>query len=76
MRDGGNGGEIKEISDEQLKKVLWQKGWEMFWPGGVDDPEYTVLMMMPAFARGGYKEAPFEFELKLNRLQRLKKVSQ
>ena len=58
------GGEIKEVSDDQLKKELWQDGWEMFWPGGVDDPEYTVLMMMPAFARGGYKEKPFEFELK------------
>ena len=58
------GGEIKEVSDKQLKKELWQNGWEMFWSGGVDDPEYTVLMMMPAFARGGYKEAPFEFKLK------------
>ena len=56
-------GEIKEVSDQQLKEQLWQSGWEMFWQGGVDDPEYTVLRLMPAFARGGYKESPFEFEL-------------
>jgi len=57
------GGEVEEVTDKQLKKQLWQKGWEMFWPGGADDPEFTVLMLMPAFAKGGYKEAPFEFKL-------------
>ena len=36
----------------------------MHWPDGADDPEFTVLMLKPVFARGGYKEAPFEFELK------------
>ena len=56
-------GEIEEVSDQQLKKQLWQADWEMFWKGGVDDPEYTVLQLTPAFARGGYKESPFEFEL-------------
>ncbi|MHC4751093.1 MAG: pyridoxamine 5'-phosphate oxidase family protein [Planctomycetota bacterium] len=55
-------GEIEEVSDKQLKKQLWGDGWEVFWPGGADDPEFTVLMLMPAFAKGGYKEAPFEFE--------------
>jgi len=57
------GGEIEEVSDQQLKKELWQSGWEIFWKGGVGDPEYTVLRLTPAFARGGYKESPFEFEL-------------
>ena len=57
------GGEIEEVTDRQLKKQLWQSGWEIFWQGGVDDPEYTVLRLMPTFARGGYKESPFEFEL-------------
>ncbi len=57
-------GETEEVTDKQLKKQLWQDGWEMFWPGGVDDPEYTVLMLMPVFARGGYKQEPFEFKLK------------
>jgi general stress protein 26 len=56
------GGEIKEVTDKQLKKQLWQDGWEMFWPGGADDPEFTILKLMPAFAKGAYKEAPFEFK--------------
>ena len=57
-------GEIEEIKDKQFKKQLWQEGWEMHWPGGADDPEFTVLMLKPAFAKGGYKEAPFEFKIK------------
>ncbi len=57
------GEEIEEVSDQQLKKQLWQAGREMFWQGGVDDPEYTVLRLMPAFAKGAYKAAPFEFKL-------------
>ena len=56
-------GEIEEVSDQQLKKQLWQAGWEMFWPKGADDPQYIVLRLMPAFARGGYKGSPFEFKL-------------
>ena len=57
------GGEIEEVTDKQFKKQLWKDGWEMFWPGGADDPEFTVLKLMPAFARGGYKGKPFEFKL-------------
>lgn len=58
------GGEVEEVTDKQLKKKLWQDGWEIFWPGKADDPEFTVLRLMPAFAKGGYKETPFEFKLK------------
>jgi len=29
-----------------------------------EHPGLVELMLMPAFAKGGYKEAPFEFELK------------
>jgi general stress protein 26 len=56
-------GEIEEITDIEFKKQLWQKGWEMFWPGGADDPEFTVLKLSPTFARGCYKEGPFEFKI-------------
>ncbi len=57
------GGEIEEITDKEFKKQLWQKGWEMHWPGGADDPEFTVLKLSPAFAKGCYKEGPFEFKI-------------
>jgi len=57
------GGEIAEVTNQELKKQLWQDGWEIHWPGGADDPEFTVLQLSPAFAKGWYKEAPFEFKI-------------
>lgn len=57
-------GETEEVADKQLKKQLWQDDWKMHWPGGADDPEFTLIKLIPVFAKGGYKEAPFEFKLK------------
>jgi general stress protein 26 len=56
-------GEIEEITDRGFKKQLWQDGWEVHWPGGGDDPEFTVLKLSPAFAKGWYKKGPFEFKI-------------
>jgi general stress protein 26 len=56
------GGEVNEITDKDFKKQIWQDGWEMHWSGGADDPEFTVLQLSPAFAKGWYKEGPFEFK--------------
>jgi len=42
---------------------IGQDGWEMYWPGGVDDPEYTILRLLPAFAKGWHKGSAFEFKL-------------
>jgi len=56
-------GEAEVVEDMKFKKQLWQDGWEIHWPGGADDPEFTVLKLLPGFARGWYKEGPFEFKL-------------
>ena len=58
------GGKIEIVTDTAIKKSLWQDGWEMYYPSGVDGPEYTILRLLPAFAKGWYKEGPFEFKLK------------
>jgi len=56
-------GKVDEIEDMEFKKQLWQDGWEIHWPGGAEDPEFIVLQLKPTFAKGWYKEGPFEFEL-------------
>jgi general stress protein 26 len=56
------GGEVEEITDKEFKKQLWQNDWEIHWPGGADDPEFTVIKLSPVFAKGWYKEGPFEFK--------------
>ncbi len=57
------GGQVEEITDKEFKKQLWQDGWEIHWPGGAEDPEFTVLKLLPGSARGWYKEGPFELKL-------------
>ncbi len=57
------GGQVEEITDKEFKKQLWQDGWEMHWKGGAEDPEFTVIKLSPSFAKGWYKEGPFEFKL-------------
>ncbi len=45
------GGEIEIVTEGGIKKELWQNGWEMYYPGGPDDPDYTVLRLSPIFAK-------------------------
>lgn len=45
------GGTISGVPDQHLKESLWQKDWMMYYPGGVDDPDYTILSLQPRVAR-------------------------
>ena len=57
-------GNIDEIDDADLKKKIWQEEWKIHWPGGPEDPEFIMLKLLPDWAKGFYKEWPFEFKLK------------
>jgi general stress protein 26 len=58
------GGNMEVVTDEEIKRQIWQDGWEIYYPGGVDGPEYTILQLLPAFAKGWSEEGPFGFKLK------------
>jgi general stress protein 26 len=58
------GWNIEIVTGQELKKKIWQEGWEIYWPSGVDGPEYTVLRLLPDMAKGWLKEGPFELKLK------------
>lgn len=45
-------GDIEIVEDPELKKRLWQSGWTMYYPGGVEDPDYTILRLRPGFLQG------------------------
>lgn len=36
-------GDIEIIKDAEVKKKLWRPGFEMYYPQGVNDPDYCVL---------------------------------
>jgi general stress protein 26 len=56
-------GRIEIVNDPEIKKALWQDGWEIYYPSGPDDPDYTVLRLLPIKAKGWYKDQAFEFSL-------------
>jgi len=57
------GGKIEVVDDEKLKRAFWQEGWERYYHKGVDDPDYVVLRLRPAYLKGWLSPELFEFDL-------------
>ncbi|MFH0968836.1 MAG: pyridoxamine 5'-phosphate oxidase family protein [Methanobacteriota archaeon] len=45
------GGTVSVVSDIGIKGNLWQKEWTMYYPGGAEDPDYTILCLKPIVSR-------------------------
>jgi general stress protein 26 len=56
-------GNIEIIKDKGLKEKLWQKDWDMYYPGGVTDPDYSILCLKPSFVKGYHKFEQYELDL-------------
>lgn len=56
-------GDIEVVGDPEVKKALWNDGWERYYPAGPGDPDYAVLRLFPQRAAGWYESARFEFTL-------------
>ncbi len=48
-------GEIRILQDPQSKKRLWREGFEKYYPLGVADPDYSVLLFTAE--KGSYYHA-------------------
>jgi len=57
------GGSMEIVADRSIKQALWQNNWNLYYPQGVDDPDYAVLHLFPAFAKGWYQLTRFEFSV-------------
>ena len=57
------GGEVEIVEDLDLKKDLWHDGWERYYPTGYDDPDHTVLRVIPMVAKGWTGSMTFRLEL-------------
>jgi len=57
------GGELKIVEDSELKKEMWHDGWERYYPKGYDDPDHTVLRLVPTIAKGWTGSSTFRLEL-------------
>lgn len=56
-------GRVEIVADRETKEAIWQDGWEIFYPGGVDDPDYTVLRFIPVYGKGWYHDEAYFFDL-------------
>jgi general stress protein 26 len=57
-------GEMELVRDKQEKEQVWQKGWELYYPGGVHDPDHTVLKLRPTIVKYYHQLNFFTFDLR------------
>ena len=41
-------GKIENIIDIDIKKAIWQDRWTMYYPQGIEDPDYSILRLEPS----------------------------
>jgi general stress protein 26 len=58
-------GEMETVTDLAEKEKIWQEGWEMYYPGGVHDPDHTVLRLRPMAAKYYHQLDSFYWEMPL-----------
>lgn len=51
-------GRFEILGDSAVKEAIWQEGWELYYPSGPGDPDYTVFRMVP-FAAHYYHQLQF-----------------
>ena len=58
-------GKVEIVTDKEIKKQLWQDDWKVYYPGGVDDPEYNILRLLPIYAKCWFMPMPKPVEMNL-----------
>jgi general stress protein 26 len=56
-------GEIKVLQDEESRRRLWREGYEKYYPLGVADPDYSVLMFTSRWGNYYHALSNVTFEL-------------
>lgn len=57
------GGKIEIVTDQKVKEEIWQDGWELYYPKGVEDEDFTVLRLLPKYAEIYYKLQKYTLNL-------------
>jgi general stress protein 26 len=53
----------KAVEDRDARSALWVEGWELYYPKGREDPDYSVLRVDPLRARGWSSLSVFDLTL-------------
>ncbi len=60
-------GKMEIVTDRVEKERVWQEGWKLYYPGGVNDPDHTVLRLRPMTAKYYHQLNFFTFDLRGSR---------
>ncbi len=47
-------GKAEALDDMEFKKKLWVEGWEVYYPKGYADPDFTLLRLKPTLLKAWY----------------------
>jgi general stress protein 26 len=47
-------GKAEVLDDTEFKKKLWVEGWEVYYPQGYVDPDFTLLRVKPTLLKAWY----------------------
>lgn len=56
-------GDVEIVDESEVRRALWNEGWERYYPGGPDDPDHTVLRLYPRFVEGWWDSRRVAFRL-------------
>jgi general stress protein 26 len=57
-------GIMELVIDREIKNKLWQTGWDMYYRGGIDDPDYAILRLKPVNMKAYAKMSTFTIEFR------------
>ena len=57
-------GVIEIVSDSLTKETIWHPEWSKYYPEGYNDPDHTVLCLLPTVAKGWSGTETFRLELR------------
>ena len=58
-------GRLEEVHDGAVKGALWMKSWDMYYKGGIDGGDFTVLHFVPERGRYYHGLRVVEFDASL-----------
>lgn len=44
-------GRVSEVTDAAIRKAIWVPEWDMYYPGGIDGGDFSLLLFMPELVR-------------------------
>jgi general stress protein 26 len=56
-------GDLEVVDDSALRHALWNEDWTQYYAGGPDDPDHTILRLLPRHAEGWYGSGKFSFAI-------------